>query len=314
MGISKEMKVPTIDFCSPELKPGTPQWESIKTQVFQALQEYGIFEAAYDKVPREAIFEISKEIFEFPVGTKLKTKSKTPNLHGYLGQFPLLPLYESLGIFDVFKPESVESISKVFWPDGHPNFYNVLKTYSKPLVELDEMVKTMVLESLGLEKYIDELLDSCIFNMRLTHYQATKFEDGKKPGLTVHTDPGFLTLISQNDVNGLEILTKNGEWIDVNIAPNSLIVISGDSFMAWTNGRLHSPVHRVTLTENVERFSIPLFAFPRPGHIIEARKELVDEENPLVFKPFEIMGLYEFVKTEAGAKTGSNAFKAYCGI
>ncbi|XP_060211150.1 probable 2-oxoglutarate-dependent dioxygenase AOP1 [Lycium barbarum] len=316
MTISKELKVPTIDFCNPELKPGTPQWESTKTQVIQALQEYGIFEAVYDKVPREAIFNTSKKIFEFPLETKLETKSTIP-MHGYLGQYPQLPAYESLGIADVLKSESVDSIANIFWPDGNPDFSNVLKTFSEPLVELDETIKKMILESLGLKSYIDEFLESYFYNFRFTHYNPALVngEEGDKPGLSIHTDSGFLTFIFQNSVNGLEVQTKNGEWIDVNIAPNSLVVIVGDSFMAWTNGRLHSPVHRVTLSENSERFSIPLFTVPKEGYIIEPRKELVDEEHPLLFKPYNILELYKFVMSKEGAsKAGSEAFKAFCGV
>ncbi|KAJ8555106.1 hypothetical protein K7X08_012602 [Anisodus acutangulus] len=315
MGISKELKVPTIDFCNPELKPGTPQWESTKTQVLQALQEYGIFEAVYDKVPREDIFDTSKEIFEFPLETKLKTKSTIP-MHGYLGQYPMLPAYESLGIADVLKSESVDSIANIFWPDGNPEFGNVLKTFSEPLVELDETIKKMILESLGLKNHIDEFLESYFYNFRFTHYNPgqVKGEEENKPGLSIHTDSGFLTFILQNSVNGLEVQTKNGEWIDVNIAPNSLVVIVGDSFMAWTNGRLHSPVHRVTLSENSERFSIPLFTVPKPGYTIEPQKELVDEEHHVRFKPYDILELYKYVMSKDGAKAGGEAFKNFCGV
>ncbi|KAG5621027.1 hypothetical protein H5410_006245 [Solanum commersonii] len=43
-----------------------------------------------------------------------------------------------------------------------------------------------------------------------------------------------------------------------------------------------------------DRYSIQLFSLSKPGHFIEAPKELVDEEHPLLFKPFEILGLFEF--------------------
>lgn len=39
---------------------------------------------------------------------------------------------------------------------------NVVKSYYKPLMELDEMVKKMVQESLGLQNYIDEFLDGIL--------------------------------------------------------------------------------------------------------------------------------------------------------
>ncbi|MCD7445911.1 hypothetical protein HAX54_024611 [Datura stramonium] len=316
---SKEMKVPTIDFSKQELKPGSPQWDSTKAQVFQALQEYGCFEAIYDEVPKktqEAMFGISKEIFEFPLETKMKNLSTKP-LDGYKGQFPSMPLYESLSIDDMLKPQNVDAFANIFWPDGNPHFLNELKSYSKPLVEFDEMVKRMVLESLGLKNYIDEFLDPNIFSFRFTHYKAAQGEEFEnKIGLSDHTDRGFLTIISQNQVNGLQVFKKNGELIDVNIAPNSFAVLAGDSFMAWTNGRVHAPVHRVTMADrDSDRFSISLFSVPKSGYTIEAPKELVGEEHPLLFKPYDIDGLYEYVASKAGRTIGAaGAFKAYCGV
>ncbi|KAK6796631.1 hypothetical protein RDI58_004332 [Solanum bulbocastanum] len=95
MASTKSVKVPTIDFSNHQaLKPNTPLWESTKIQVFEALQEYDCFEAIY-KVPNEikdGMFGISKEIFEFPLETKLKNFSEKP-LHGYMGMIPHLPLY-----------------------------------------------------------------------------------------------------------------------------------------------------------------------------------------------------------------------------
>ncbi|KAK4380692.1 hypothetical protein RND71_002554 [Anisodus tanguticus] len=312
---STKVQVPTIDFSNPQLKQGTTQWESTKTQVLEALQEFGCFEAIYNKVPneiREAIFGTSKEIFEFPLEIKLKNFSNKPT-HGYQGMIPHLPLYESLCIADLLKPQSVETFANIFWRDGNLDFCNLVKSYSNPLVTLDEMVKRMILESLGLNKYIDGFLDLNYFLFRFTHYKASN-GDENKPGLGGHTDGNFLTIISQNQVNGLQILKKNGEWIDANISPNSYVVLSGDSFMAWTNGRLHSPVHRVTLAGESDRFSIQLFSLPKPGHTIEAPKELVDEQHPLLFKSFEILGLLEYVKSAAGYGAGNDTFKAYCGV
>ncbi|KAH0720944.1 hypothetical protein KY289_006281 [Solanum tuberosum] len=229
------MKVPTIDFCKPELKPGSIQWDSTKSQVFQALQEYGCFEAIYDKLRNEtleAMFGRSKEIFEFPLETKMKNLSKKLPFNGYIGKLPTLPLYESVCIDDLLQPGSVETFANIFWPEGNPEFCNVVKSYSKPLVEFDEMMKRMVLESLGLQNYIDQFLDLTSFLLRLTKYNADEDEEiGNKPGIGDHTDGNFLTIISQNQVNGLQILKKNGEWIDVDISSNSFIVLAGDSFM-----------------------------------------------------------------------------------
>ncbi|KAK6802430.1 hypothetical protein RDI58_000210 [Solanum bulbocastanum] len=313
---STKVKLPTIDFSNPELKPNTPLWESTKIQLFEALKEYGCIEAIYGKNPneiREGVFDIAKKIFEFPLETKMKNHSEIPLHIGYIGQIPHLPSYESLCIPNFLNPQSVENFSNIFWPHGNPEFCNLVKSYANSLLKLDEMMKRMILENLGLEKHINELLDNFVL-FRFTHYKGSsiinKDENNKYDGLGAHTDNNFLTFIAQNQVNGLQI-NKNGEWIDASISPNSFVVLSGDSFKAWTNGRLHSPLHRVAIPRENDRLSLQFNTLSKPGHFIEAPKELVDEKHPLLFKPYEMHGLFNYVASNPGT---ADAFKAYCGV
>nr|XP_004237448.1 probable 2-oxoglutarate-dependent dioxygenase AOP1 [Solanum lycopersicum] len=179
-----------------------------------------------------------------------------------------------------------------------------------------KMLKRMILENLGLKNHIHELLDPNFIMFRFTHYKGSSIisEDHenniKYDGLSGHTDVSFLTFISQNQVNGLQI-NKNGEWIDVNLSPNSYAVLCGDSFKAWTNGRLHSVYHRVTMSGEIDRFSIQFNTYLKPGHFIEAPKELVDEKHPLLFKPYEMLGLFSYV---ASRDSSVDVFKDYCGV
>ncbi|CAN4078185.1 unnamed protein product [Withania somnifera] len=316
-----DSKIPTIDLCKADLKPGSAEWESTRNQVIQAFQEYGCFEVVYDKVEkdiRKAIFDASKEIFEFPIETKLKNLSDKPSL-GYKGLFPTLPSFESLAIADLLQPQGVENFAKIFWPDGNDEFCNIVRTFSEPVMELYAMLTRMILESLGIERYIDEVLGSSIYHLRFSSFKQleAKAEDGKnnnKLGLSGHTDGGWLTIISQNSVNGLQFQKKDGEWMDANISPNSYAVLAGDAFMAWTNSRLHSPVHRVTMTGNGDRLSVQMFSVPKADYIIEARKELVDEEHPVLYKQFGVEDYFAYLVTKEGAKAGTNAFKTFCGV
>ncbi|XP_004228723.2 probable 2-oxoglutarate-dependent dioxygenase AOP1 [Solanum lycopersicum] len=314
---STKVKIPTIDFSNEELKPNTPLWESTKIQLFEALQEYGCIEAIlYDKnlnEIREGLFDFSKKLFEFPLETKMKNISEVQYHIGYIGQIPHLPSYESLGIPDFLAPQSVENFANIFWPHGNHEFCNLVKSYASSLLKLDQIIKRMILENLGLEKHINELLDNFAL-FRFSHYKGSlsinKDENDKYDGLSAHTDNNFLTFIAQNQVNGLQI-NKNGEWINATISPNSFVVLSGDSFKAWTNGRLHSPLHRVEMPKEGDRLSLQFNTLSKPGHFIEAPKELVDEKHPLLFKPYEMLGLLNYVASNAGTP---NAFQAYCGV
>ncbi|KAB1218616.1 putative 2-oxoglutarate-dependent dioxygenase AOP1.2 [Morella rubra] len=295
------LKLPVIDFSNPDLKPGTPNWDSLKAQVRQALEEYGCFEALFNKVQlelrKELLGEI-EELFDLPLQTKLRNVSKKP-YHGYLGQYPWLPLYESMGIDDANIPEKVENVANIFWPEGKQSFCNTIQSFSEQVAELDQIIRRMVLESLGVEKYLNEHMESTNYLLRVMKYEGPLTTDTKL-GLTAHRDKSIVTILYQNEVEGLEVKTQDGEWINFTPSPDSFVVMIGDSlllnpcnstrsidFAGWTNGRLHSPLHRVMMTGNKARYTAGLFSIPKAGYRIEAPEELVDEEHPLLFKPFD---------------------------
>ncbi|KAF6166971.1 hypothetical protein GIB67_030664 [Kingdonia uniflora] len=313
MGSGTPLRLPVVDFSKAELKPGTSGWDSLKEQVGDALEEYGCFEAVYDKVPSElskGLFGALEDLFNLPLPTKFRNHSKKP-FHGYVGQYPMVPLYESMGIEDAPELEKTEAFTSLMWPEGNASFCNIIHSYSKQLSELDKTVRRMVLESLGLEKYLDEHINSTNYLLRVMKYKGPQTNETKL-GLNSHTDKNIVTILGQNGVDGLEVQTKDGNWIDVKLSQNSFVVMIGDSLLAWTNGRLFSPPHRVMMTGNEARYSTGLFSIPKAGYIVKAPEELVDEDHPLLFKPYDHVEFLGFYYTEEGQKAKS-ALKTYCG-
>lgn len=81
---------------------------------------------------------------------------------------------------------------------------------------------------------------------------------------------------------------------------------------AWSNGRLYAAKHRVMMTGQKERYSFALFASPNEGVVVETPKELVDEEHPLLYNPFNFMDfLYHFYNNDIN---NENALEAYAGV
>ncbi|XVF25064.1 hypothetical protein REPUB_Repub13aG0181400 [Reevesia pubescens] len=314
MGSETPLKLPVIDFSQPDLKPGTIEWDSVKGQVQQALQQYGSFEALFHRIPlelRETIFGALEELFDLPLQIKIRNRSKKA-YHGYVGQHPQVPLYESMGFDAANIIEEVDAQTSTLWPQGNTSFSKTIQSFSKQLSELDQMVRRMILESFDLEKYMDEHMDSTNYLLRVMKYKGPKTTETKL-GLSGHTDKNIVTILYQNEVDGLGVQSKNGEWIDVKPSKDSFIVMIGDSLNAWLNGRLHSPYHRVMMSGEKARYSAGLFSIPKGGYIIKAPDELVDEAHPLLFKPFDHVEFLGFYYTEAGQKSES-ALKEYCGV
>ncbi|KAF8389030.1 hypothetical protein HHK36_025715 [Tetracentron sinense] len=312
MGSETPLKLPIIDFSKEDLEPGTIYWDSVRDDVRRTLEEFGCFEAVYDKVSLElhnAIFCALEELFDLPTEIKLRNTSDKP-YYGYIGQVPLIPHYEGMGIDDALTLEDVQSFTNLMWPDGNVQFCELAYSFSKRVSELDQMVKRMVFESLGIQKYYESHIESTNYLLRLMKYKGPDLNQSKL-GVNPHTDKSVITILHQNQVKGLEVETRDGEWISIVPSASSFIVMTGDAFLALSNGRLHCPQHRVMLSEKEARYSIGLFSFGKD--IIQTPEELVDEEHPLLFKPFNNIGLLRFYTTEEGQKAESTV-KAYCGV
>ncbi|XP_059637356.1 probable 2-oxoglutarate-dependent dioxygenase AOP1 [Cornus florida] len=278
--MGSEALLPVIVF-SDKLKSGTLEWESVRARVQQALQEYGSFEACFNKVPfelRKSMFGAIQEIFELPLQTKSGIPAKTP-FGGYIGKSPTAPWREIMAIEDVLIPEKLTSFTNLLWPQGNPSLGKTVGAFSEKVAELDQMTRRMVLESFGVEEYYDEHIDSSRYSLRVMKYEAPETMESKLM-LKPHTDKNLLTILYQiNQVGGLQVQSKDGKWINVKTSPDSFIVMAGDSFHAWTNGRVRAPVHQVTMTENETRYSAGLFASPKEGRILKV-PDFPDELKP----------------------------------
>ncbi|KAK9268480.1 hypothetical protein L1049_000231 [Liquidambar formosana] len=305
MACVSPLKIPTIDFSKGNLKPGTSEWDSVRNEVRMALEEYGSFEAVYDNIVtmelHNAIFGVEKELFSLPRETKrLNIIPDRPSL-GYLGDIPQAPHSELMGIYDALVFENIQSFTNLMWPQGNASISEIMYSYTTVVSDLEKMVKRMVFESMGVEKYYNSHVESTEYLLRFLKYEAPKTNKSTLLGLGTHTDKSYLTILHQNQVNGLQVQTKHGEWIQVTPTSSSFIVMVGDLFYAWSNGRLHCPPHRAMISGNETRYTMGLFSFSKMS--TQAPEELVDEQHPLLFKPFDCMGLLKFVvTTEEGRK------------
>lgn len=119
------LSLPVIDFSVPNLKPETPEWDSVRSQVRKALAEYGCFEALFDGASvelRKALFDASEEFFDLLLETKLSAKSSENRNNGYSGQVPNMPLFEGMGFDCVDNPGVVDDLTHKVWPQGNFTF------------------------------------------------------------------------------------------------------------------------------------------------------------------------------------------------
>jgi isopenicillin N synthase-like dioxygenase len=112
-------------------------------------------------------------------------------------------------------------------------------------------------------------------------------------------------MLQQDDVGGLEIKTKSGEWILVPPVEGSFVVNIGDSMMTWTNRRFTSTMHRVVNQYGRERYSVGVFANPDYDTVIAPLPNCVTEATPPQFEPMvageALLYLYSKIWPSLGA-------------
>ncbi|CAL9218723.1 unnamed protein product [Arabidopsis halleri] len=312
------LQLPVIDFTSRDLKPGTIQWDSVRGDVRRALEEYGCFEALFDKVPlelRKAVFDASEEVFQLPLETKKRVVSKR-KYRGYVGQIPTLPLFEVMGVDFAENPDIVNAFTHKLWPQGNNSFSEAVMSFAEKVSELDFMTRRMIMESFGLdESYINEHLNSTKCLVRLMKYQGVE-ETEEELGMEAHTDRNMLTILCQNDVkDGIEVKTKDDKhWIKANPSQDSsFIVLGGAMLHVLLNGRVLTGVHRVMRMGTNTRFSAGLFSVPKTEDLIYAPEEMVDAEHPRLYKPVDFEAYFQYT-TEGPGRRDLSALRTYCGL
>ncbi|KAL0010557.1 hypothetical protein SO802_005665 [Lithocarpus litseifolius] len=168
----------------------------------------------------------------------------------------------------------------------------------------------MVFDSYGVKKYLDPCIQ--FYNLRFLKYRVPEMDEANV-GVENHTDKTFLSILHQNEVNGLEVKTKNGDWIKMELSPSFFVVMAGEVLLAWSNGRIHTPFHRVILKGTKAGYTVELFSF-QTG-ILQTPEELVDDKHPLRFKPFEYFKLLRYHYDLDDARKGiESTVKALCGV
>ncbi|MCL7043139.1 hypothetical protein MKW94_010685 [Papaver nudicaule] len=309
MGV--ESGIPCIDFSNlADLVEGSEGWKSLCKQVREACESFGCFQVVYDQVPvklHEELLMGSKELFDLPNEIKEKNVSSKP-YHGYIGKIKEVPLYESLGVHDAPNLDQVEAFVDLMWPNGNPAFCQALNSMAKKIQKLEGIVRKMIFQNLGVEDYYDSHMKSsdCIF--RVMKYNAPRSDDSAV-GLQAHKDKNILTILYQ-DIHGLELLSPGGEWFQVLPKPGTFTVFAGEALMAWSNGRIQAAKHRVIMQGEKDRYSYAFFSAPKGGAPVETPKELVDDDHPLLFRPFDYM---DFLRYYQANPRLDNSLEIYAG-
>ncbi|MBO9562171.1 MAG: isopenicillin N synthase family oxygenase [Niastella sp.] len=141
---------------------------------------------------------------------------------------------------------------------------------------------------LGLdEHYFDEHIHNGNSILRAIHYPPITQEPKSAIRAEQHEDINLITLLVGASADGLQILTRQNEWVGVTSLPEQIVVNVGDMLQRLTNNKLKSTTHRVVNPPremwHTSRFSIPFFLHPKGEMSLASLESCIDAAHPKAY-------------------------------
>ncbi len=174
------------------------------------------------------------------------------------------------------------------WPEGLPGFRETMVAYLAAMEELALRLLPLYAAALGMPS--DYFTSHPAFvggttGLRLIEYPPQARIEDNQFGAAPHCDYGFLTILAQANLPGLELLTRSGEWLAAPAPEGCFLVNTGDFCMRWSNDRFVSTPHRVVHPGRDTRYSVPFFFSTNPDVEIGCLPSCTSADDPPRYPP-----------------------------
>ncbi|TNE87220.1 MAG: isopenicillin N synthase family oxygenase [Deltaproteobacteria bacterium] len=185
-------------------------------------------------------------------------------------------------------PARVPLLGPNRWPEDDEAFRSTLKAYYGHAMDTAQFLLECFAESLGQEPgFFAPMFHDPLTNLVLAHYPVLdESGDGPVLGCGEHTDYGLITLLMHDGVAGLQVRTRDQQWLDASSDRDDLVVNVGDMMEFITGGRYVSNPHRVQVMRDSARVSAPFFVQPDYDALVRPVLEPAeDADNRQRWKP-----------------------------
>jgi len=295
------MNIPVVDLADFTAGNET-QKEAFVQQLGKAYEEVGFVAVKNHGVPDDLIMDLYKYVQDFfSLPSDKKRSYENPELAGQRG-------YTSFGkehakgsdasdLKEFFqygqivpadhplKSEYPDNVSVDEIPGFNETFFKAYRAFEKSGKALLQAIALY----LGLdENYFDDYVEEGNSIVRAIHYPPITVEPKSAIRAEQHEDINLITLLVGASAGGLEILTKQNEWIGVTSLPEQIVVNVGDMLQRFTNNKLKSTTHRVVNPPrelwHTSRFSIPFFLHPKSSMSLAALESCIDKSHPKAYE------------------------------
>ncbi|TCO44182.1 isopenicillin N synthase family dioxygenase [Actinocrispum wychmicini] len=281
-------------------------------QLRYAAHEVGFFYVVGHGVPERlttGIFEVARAFFGLPLQQRLAIENiHSPQFRGYTrtgyeytGGHP--DWREQIDIGPERDPVPPAAGAPAWqrligpnqWPADLPGLRETTLAWQAEALRVSREVLRALASALGQDEgYFDAWFDDeASTHVKIVRYPGRATPDADQ-GVGAHKDYGYLALLQQDEVGGLQVQAQDGTWIDATPIPGSFVFNIGEMLEIATQGYLTATRHRVVSPPaGVERFSVPFFLGPRLDAVVEplrlpaelaahARGVSDEKDNPLL--------------------------------
>ncbi len=293
--------IPSVDLS--DFVSGNPEQKNkFVADLGKAYQEIGFVALKNHQIPDHLISELyekNKAFFALP--EDVKAKYEIDGLGGQRG-------YTSFG--KEHAKGMTEGDLKEFWHFGqfvdddeirkatYPDNIAVTEVEGyletgKKAYQTFEKTGVLVLRAIALflgldEYYFDEFVHNGNSILRPIHYPPVKSENTKAVRAGAHEDINLITLLVGASADGLQVLNKQNQWVDVTSIEDHIVVNVGDMLQRLTNNKLRSTTHRVINPvrekQGASRYSVPFFLHPISEMPLNCLPETIDTNHPKEYK------------------------------
>lgn len=138
------------------------------------------------------------------------------------------------------------------------------------------------------ETYFDEYIAYGNSILRAIHYPPIKNAPKNAIRAAAHGDINLITLLMGAQGKGLQVMNREGEWIDAVAEEGELIINMGDMMARLTNNKLKSTLHQVVNPPKElwgsSRYSVPFFMHPSAEMPLNCLEDCVSDITPKVYE------------------------------
>jgi isopenicillin N synthase-like dioxygenase len=295
------MTIPVVDLA--DFLSGDPaRKQKFVAELGKAYEEVGFVAVKNHGIPDDLIADLYKNVQQFfalPDEVKLSYEKK--ELAGQRGYTSFgrehAKGYDAPDLKEFFQfGQEVEDSDPVkedypgnITVEEVPSFTPTLKKSYRNFEKSGKALLQAIALYLGLdENYFDQYVHNGNSILRAIHYPPIKQEPKSAIRAEQHEDINLITLLVGASADGLQILTKQNEWVGVTSLPEQIVVNVGDMLQRLTNNRLRSTTHRVVNPPRelwgTSRFSIPFFLHPKGDMNLACLEGCIDEKNPKAYE------------------------------